>query len=105
MIAPFGLDHFDTGNSCVISFDDRDLDPNIENFFQFIHTIEHYCHQLAQQHPSQWDWDYQSETLQLKSSLKGSLFRIKIRPQTEIYDETSQLCGYNEGCQLLTPWC
>jgi hypothetical protein len=142
MLAPFGLDHFETSRfreakpmdevsrfreakpmdevsrgfapsvslhetlqSCVISFTDQDLDPNIKALLHFIQTSEQYCCQLVEQHPPQWDWTYRLDQVQLKSSLKYPYFRLKIRPQTEIYDETGTLKLHADGCQLLTPWC
>lgn len=111
---PFGLNIYTTGDDrkCyyyVLSLTDRDIDPNIENFYQFIKKTEQFCCTTVSRNWERWGCVTPFDQLQFKSSLKDTespLFRLKIIPTvTEIYDEKNDPHDVVEIEQLITRHC
>ncbi len=119
---PFGLNIFTTDNNeiyyyYVLSFTDADIDPNIENFNNFLKKIELFCQNIVKNNLDKWGCDYQFENLNFKSCFKDNdgdpLFRLKITPNgkqaTEIYNEKGELQNITdielyvtENCQIIS---
>jgi hypothetical protein len=117
-VVPFGLGEFesefgDKFYSYVLSFTDRDIDPNIENFYTFLKHIEDLFKKLVKANLKSgvWGCTYIFEELAFKSGFKNkdpdqnSLFRLNIKPSTELYDETNSLRSFNEVVELITAYC
>lgn len=91
---PFGLNRYTSegGRVCyyyTLSFSDRDIDPQIDRFLDFLHKIEDFGQKALTEYSHIWG----VPAVQFKSCLReydgNSLLRLKITPShTEIYDET-----------------
>jgi hypothetical protein len=108
---PFGLGVYDT--NCyyyVLSFSDIDIDPNINNFYEFIQKTEKFCQSTVKKNLELWGSTQTFDSLRFKSSLKDCngtpLFRLKITPNvTEIYDEKGSIHNLTDTEHLITAHC
>jgi hypothetical protein len=96
---PFGLNTYADNESFVLSFNDSDIDPNIESFLDFLKKMETSCQQIVTQKAN-------VDSLTFKSSLKEydgtPLFRLKTSPLiTELYDECDVLHSYDQIARLI----
>ena len=114
MVAPFGLNIY-TNNDIksyyyVLSFIDMDIDPNIENFLNFVHKAEQFCRTTVKNNIARWGYSQTFDSLHFKSSLKDSngtpLLRLKItRNSTELYNIEGQLQPMDTVETLVTNQC
>lgn len=99
LIAPFGLNNYNHNYSCVLSLDDMDIDPNINNFYQFIRKCEDLCSTEIKKNLDVWaNSSFHFEQMKLCSVIKSvgedetPFFKLKILNYlTELYNEKDEL--------------
>jgi hypothetical protein len=110
--APFGLNIYSKVDgsknySYVVSFNDRDIDPLIENLLQFLHKVDQFCQSIVEERVIEWGGQNYS-SLNYKSALKtinDPLLRLKITPSTELYDEVGFLHDIDDIEQMIVKQC
>lgn len=113
IIAPFGLNTYLNNDkksySYVLSFTDADIDQNIDKFLLFLQNIENFFKSVVQKNLNTWGSIHSYETLHFRSSIKDyndtSLFRLKVTPTTEIYDEKDVLQDFSNIEQIIVSHC
>jgi hypothetical protein len=108
LIIPFGLDKFLNDSNAhpitfKMSFQDMDIDPKIQDFYDFLILIENYfrsddvtikIRDIAG-----------NKDLVFKSNIKANLFRLKIGKNTEIYDECGAIINIDNYATYITKEC
>lgn len=98
IIVPFGLNTNSDGSfSCHVSLTDADINPQIDNFLQFINRIEQFCQN------AEICGTFRSS---LKEYNGSQMLRVKFNQKiTELFDENGELHNFDQINQLIVPQC
>jgi len=109
LCSPFDVNCYPRNVYCyVVSFNDRDIDPLIEKFLNFLLKVETFCQSAIREKSKEWI-GVEPDKLTFKTYIKDTenpLLRLKITPNTtELYDETGTFLDHTKIEQVFVKYC